>query len=178
MRRKYQLAIVTGVIIIGLFWAFSVKSNSKPAPLPQTKPEIGFSAPDFTLKSLDGKTVKLSDFKGKPVYINFWASWCPPCKKEIPEIQKFYTQNKGQVVVLAINITFDDKLADVQNILKKNNATFPVLLDESQDNAVADLYQVYGIPASFFIDKDGIIRDHHIGGMTFDMLQASIQKAM
>lgn len=80
--------------------------------------------------------------------------------------------------MLGVNITFNDKVQDVRNIMQANQANYPVLLDADGNHAVADLYQVDGIPASFFVDKDGVIRDHHVGGMTFEMLQESIRKAM
>ena len=173
---KRIVLIVLGIVFVILFAAIELKSNLPPSVNQATGPQIGSTAPDFTLKDLNGNTVKLSDFRGKPVYINFWASWCPPCKAEIPEIQKFYQQNKDKVAVLAVNLTFNDKLSDVVNILKANNANFPVLLDTNANSSVADTYQVYGIPASFFIDKNGIIREAHVGGMTLATLQEALKK--
>jgi peroxiredoxin len=177
---KKRIVIVAVVILLVLITTFGSKilnKDSENRKQPETGPQIGLKAPDFTLKTLDGQTARLSDFRGKPVIINFWASWCPPCKKEIPEIQKFYEQSKGKVQILAINITFNDKLSDVQNILRANNAQFSVLLDENEQSSVADAYQVDGIPASFFIDKNGVIREIHVGGMTLDMLQEAVRKA-
>ncbi len=178
---KLRLVILTGIVAIVLLTTFGLKNfatTAPQAPQPATKPEVGFSAPDFSLKGLDGKTVKLSNLRGKPVFINFWASWCPPCKEEIPEIQKFYEKYQGRVEVLAVNITFNDKMPDILNILQADHATYPVLLDEDNNHPVADDYQVDGIPASFFVDKDGVIRDIHVGGMNLQMLEASISKAM
>lgn len=168
--------IVLGIVLVVLLGALELNNNLPRSVNQVTGPQIGFTAPDFTLKDLNGNTVKLSSFRGKPVYLNFWASWCPPCKKEIPEIQKFYQQNKDKVAVLAVNITFNDKVSDVVNILKANNASFPVLLDTDVNSSVANAYQVYGIPASFFIDKSGIIRETHVGGMTLAMLQEALKK--
>lgn len=180
---KRIILIVLGIIFVVLFSAIELKSNLPPSVNPPsvnqaTGPQIGFAAPDFTLKDLNGNTVKLSNFRGKPVYLNFWASWCPPCKAEIPEIQKFYQQNKDKVAVLAVNITFNDKVSDVVNLLKTNNANFPVLLDANGNSPVADAYQVYGIPVSFFIDKNGIIRATHVGGMTLDTIQEALKKVL
>ena len=178
---KLRLVILAGVVAIVLLTTFGLKNfatTTPQAPQPATKPEAGYSAPDFSLKSLDGKTVKLSDFRGKPVFINFWASWCPPCKAEIPEIQKFYEKYKDKVTVLGVDITFNDKIPDVLSLLQADHATYPVLLDQDNNNPVADAYRVDGIPASFFVDKNGVIRDVHVGGMTLPMLEASISKAM
>lgn len=132
----------------------------------------------FIIAVLNGNTVKLSDFRGKPVYLNFWASWCPPCKAEIPEIQEFYQLNKDKVAVLEVNITYNDKIPDVVNILKANKTNFPVLLDTNANSSVADAYQVYGIPTSFYIDKNGIIKETHVGGMTLSTLQEALKKAL
>jgi len=184
---KRKLLIGLGIVFVVLFATIELRSIlppsaaqpsvTPPAITQPTGPQIGSTAPDFTLKDLNGNTVKLSDFRGKPVYLNFWASWCPPCKAEIPEIQKFYQQNKDNVSVLAVNITFNDKVPDVVNLLKASKAKFPVLLDTNAQASVADSYQVYGIPASFFIDKNGIIRETHVGGMTLATLQEALKKA-
>ena len=174
---KRIILIVLGIVFVALFATLELKSDFPPSVTQATGPQIGSTAPDFTLKDLNGNIVKLSDFKGKPVYLNFWTSWCPPCKAEIPEIQKFYRQNKDKVTVLAVNITFNDKLSDIVNILKASNADFPVLLDTNANSSVADSYQVYGIPASFFIDKNGIIRETHVGGMTLATLQEALRKS-
>jgi len=192
MSKKIVL-IVLGVVFVVLFATIGLTSNPQPPVTPSTVtpssatpptvapptgPQIGYTAPDFTLKDLNGNTVKLSDFRGKPVYLNFWASWCPPCKAEIPEIQEFYQLNKDKVTVLAVNITYNDNVSDVVNILKANNTNFPVLLDINAKSSVADAYQVYGIPASFFIDKNGIIRATHAGGMTIVTLQEALKMTL
>ena len=175
---KRIVLIALGIVFAVLLGALELNSNHPPSVNQATGPQIGSAAPDFTLKDLNGNTVKLSDFRGKPVYLNFWASWCPPCKAEIPEIQKFYQQNKDKVEVLAVNITFNDKVSDVVNLLKADKANYPVLLDTNINSSVANAYQVYGIPASFFIDKNGIIRGTHVGGMTLATLQEALKKAL
>lgn len=175
---KLRFVGIVGVIVIVLLTTFGMKAST-PATSAPSAPNIGYeignTAPDFALKTLEGKSVKLSDFRGKPVYLNFWTSWCPACKEELPEIQKFYGKNKDRVAVLTINITYSDKMKDVQDILKQNNAIFPVLLDEDSTHSVTDRYGVYGIPASFFIDKNGVIRDHHEGAMTLKTLEDSLE---
>ncbi len=167
---KFKRYIFFGIVGVVLILAFSLHVA------PATHPEVGYTAPDFTLQTLSGKTVTLSDLRGKPVYLNFWASWCPPCQAEIPEIEKFYQTYNPNVTVLAVNLTTQDKMTDIENIINQDKVTFPVLLDRSNTSSVADLYQVDGIPASFFIDKNGIIRDQVVGGMTYAMMQTSIGK--
>ncbi|WP_425805077.1 TlpA family protein disulfide reductase [Desulfitobacterium sp. Sab5] len=174
---KIKLLIVIGAIGVILITTFGLKKTTTESQVPKVGYDMGLTAPDFTLKTLEGKTVKLSDYRGKPVYLNFWTSWCPACKDELPEIEKFYEKNKGRIEILTINITYNDRLADIRAILAKNSDQFPVLLDEEENHSVTDLYGVYGIPASFFIDKNGFIQDHHVGGMTLTTLEEGMKKA-
>lgn len=128
-------------------------------------PLEGQPAPDFTLKTLDGSTVTLSKLQGQPVLINFWASWCTPCRAEMPEIVRAYEAHKGDgLVVLAINMTFQDSLPEAQAFAKEFHMPFPVLLDDT--GAVArDAYRVPVLPMSFFIDRKGVIMHRQIGAM-------------
>ncbi|MDI3311016.1 MAG: TlpA disulfide reductase family protein [Thermoanaerobacterium sp.] len=130
----------------------------------QVGTEKGDLAPDFTLKDVNGKTVTLSKLKGKKVILNFWATTCPYCKIEMPELNKFYQNNKNDAVLLAIDIG-EDK-STVENYLAGKGYSFDVLLDS--DAKVAIDYKVQFIPMSFFIDKDGIIRSISNGAMTYD----------
>lgn len=114
-------------------------------------------APDFTVYDINDKAVKLSDMLGKPVVLNFWASWCPPCKGEMPEFDEIYKKNKDDVVFMMVD------LVDGQRETKKKGAdyiksmgfSFPVYFDTKQD--AAERYGIYSIPTTIFIDKDGYI---------------------
>jgi peroxiredoxin len=122
--------------------------------------EIDKRAPGFQLADIKGKTVSLDDFQGKLVFLNFWATWCGPCRSEMPYIQDLYEgQSETGVAILAINVGED--LAEVEGFLKEYSLTFPVLLDIS--GTVAKKYNIRAIPATYFIDSDGIIRDMQIG---------------
>jgi len=123
-------------------------------------PEIGKSAPSFQLTDINGKSVSLSDFQGKPVLINFWATWCGPCLFEMPYIQEVYDEwaERG-LVILAINV--GESLTTVKEFMHYFNLSFPVLLDMKKN--VAAKYNVIGYPTTYFIDGDGIIRDIKIG---------------
>lgn len=127
---------------------------------------IGVKAPDFELKTLDGKMVRLSDYKGQKVMLNFWATWCPPCKEEIPDMEKFYKSSGDKIQIFAVNL---DPTSDVAGFAKKMGATFPILLDEAEK--VMDLYQVLTIPTTYFIDEDGIIRKKYVGAMTLKTME-------
>ncbi|MDM5309239.1 redoxin domain-containing protein [Peribacillus frigoritolerans] len=134
--------------------------------------KIGAKAPNFSLKTLDGKQVELSDYEGKKVMLNFWATWCPPCKKEMPDMEK-YTQQAGEdVVVLAVNI---DPENDVQAFVEDNGITFTIPLDsQSAKNPVNERYKILSIPTTYFIDKKGIIRNKVISAMTLKDMERNI----
>jgi len=125
-------------------------------------PLIGSPAPEIALKDLQGQEVKLSDLHGKVVLLNFWATWCKPCKEEMPAMQVSYDKlrDKG-LVVLAVN-----ELEDAEKVaehIKTHGHTFLVVMDH--DNRVANRYGVVGLPASFLIDRQGIVREHIFGNL-------------
>jgi peroxiredoxin len=135
-----------------------------PQPL-QVGRLVGKVAPDFSLKTLDGQVIQLSALKGKAVLINLWATWCPPCRLEMPTIQAAYQKYKDRgLVVLAINFTAQDNLSDVSTFVKELKLTFPVLLDPTGDVSTG-LYGMYSLPMSFFIDPQGVIRNIQFGAM-------------
>jgi peroxiredoxin len=123
---------------------------------------IGAQAPDFELSDVDGNRVRLSDFKGKPVLLNFWATWCLPCKIEMPVLDDRYGKNRGRLEVLAIN--FDEPKEIVQEFASDLGLSLNVLLDPG--GVVQGLYGVRGYPTSFLVDRTGIVRIHHIGLLT------------
>ncbi|MFQ5589451.1 MAG: redoxin domain-containing protein, partial [Nitrospiria bacterium] len=124
-------------------------------------PLVGGPAPHFQLNTLNGPSAKISDYQGKVVLLTFWATWCKPCRKEMPEIQASYEALKDQgFVVLAVN--FGEKGPVARELVKTMGLTFPVLLDE--DVAVAERHQVVSLPVSFFIDPSGIIKKQVFGG--------------
>jgi len=129
-------------------------------------PVAGAPAPDFTLKTLDGGEVSLAQFRGQPVLINFWASWCPPCRLEMPDLVRVYEAHKAEgFVILGINLTFQDSLPDIQAFVQEFGMTFPVLLDEKGE-VTQRLYRLQGLPLSVFVNRDGDIARIQIGAMT------------
>jgi len=138
--------------------------------------DIGNLAPDFQLSNLDGQLVSLNDFGGKPVLVNFWATWCPPCRSEMPFIQETYTDKKWAdegLVVLAIDI--GEKASIVGEFVNNYGLTFPVLLDIERDVSLE--YYVRGIPTTFFIDREGIIQDIRMGPFSSVMeIEKSLDK--
>jgi peroxiredoxin len=169
----YALTVV--LLIATGFWKIE-KSRQEPllpmekgaqqAPKADTKksserpPMEGLKAPDFTLPTLDGKEVKLSDYAGKIVFLNIWATWCAPCKEEMPSMQKLYELMRGKDFVL-LTMSIDEKKETVEAFMKDNKLTLPVALDSLQK--VSPLYRITGVPESYIIDKSGMIIHHLIG---------------
>jgi peroxiredoxin len=143
----------------------TVAARADRSPLPRK----GFIAPDFTLETLDGQAITRSDLQGQVVLINFWASWCLPCREEMPAIQQVYEQYRDQgFVVLAVNLQEED--AHVAAFVDQLELTFPVLMD--RDGNVFDRYRIMALPSTFFLDRAGVIQSVAVGG---PLSQAFIQ---
>jgi len=166
-------ALVIGVMVLGVIWMYvsRIPTLSAGAAAPPS-PQIGFAAPDFTLDTLDGKTITLSELRGQPALINLWASWCPPCRAEMPALDAVYREYRDAgFVVLAVNTTYQDSEADARAFALNLGLTFPILLD--RDGATSRRYQMQALPTTFFVGRDGTIRDIMIGGPMSEALIAS-----
>jgi peroxiredoxin len=135
-------------------------------------PKRGNIAPDFTLPDLNGDPVSLSDLRGQVVLINFWATWCPPCRAELPAIEAQY-QSAADLVVLGVN--FQEDVAAVGPFVEEQQLSFPILLDES--GQVVMEYQARGLPSSVFVAPDGIISAVHLGPMDEDQVAGYVARA-
>lgn len=173
--RGMMKKVIAAVVLVTLLTVAIVQAMDKQTEKPETTSQttanneglaIGAKAPDFELKTLTGETVKLSSLKGKKVMLNFWATWCPPCKAEMPEMEQFYKQAGDDVVILAVNI---DPQLDVQGFVNENKITFPILLDA--DDKVNETYQILSIPTTYFIDSKGIIKNKFTGSMKLENMQ-------
>ena len=140
--------------------------------------EPGNQAPEFKLPTLadPNKTVALSDLKGKPVFINFWASWCGPCKQEMPDLQKVYEKNKDKVTFYTINLTGQDDAKKADAFLKQYNITIPTLIDP--DGKGMKLYKVISVPSSFVIDANGVVAEKRPGSMAEAEMQGLIDRVL
>lgn len=149
-----------GLWMVFLLLAISLAGGCQSSPQSNAPGPTG-TAPDFVLTDLDGQSVRLSDLRGHAVLLNFWATWCSPCRAEMPDLQVIHEEYGGDgLVILAANI--NESRDGVQEFVTHYSLTFRVLLDSS--GQVARLYQVRGIPTTFFIDRDGVIRDRVVGG--------------
>jgi len=138
-------------------------------------PKVGRLAPDFTLLDLDGNTVALSDFRGKAVFINFWATWCPPCRAEMPDIEAIYKEYKNKdVMVIGVDILEAEDV--VRQYVQQGGFSWTFVIDTTGE--VADNYGVTAIPTSFFLDKEGVIRAVDIGDITERAMESQLAKAM
>lgn len=143
--------------------AFLPACDSPSQQKPAAAVELDIEAPDFSLRTVAGDAVSLSDFRGKVVLLNFWATWCPPCKAEMPSMEAVYQMLKDEgLVILAVNAEPNGARV-VPAFLEKNPYTFPILLDDQ--GVVQQLYGVYKFPETFIIRKDGTIDDRVIGAI-------------
>ena len=163
-KRRWEILMLVS-LATGILWTLvSRVPSAVDAPLSTSpSPCEGFLAPDFTLDTLDGTKVTLSKLRGKIVLINLWATWCPPCRAEMPALENAYKQYKDSgVVVLGLNVTNQDSEKDIPPFVDEFGLTFPILLD--RDGSVSALYQLKGLPTTYFVNREGIIRTVVVGG--------------
>jgi peroxiredoxin len=153
------------LLVLGAAWTFlsRLQAASAASPDAPANPRRGFAAPEFSLDTLDGGRLALSDLRGSPVVINAWASWCLPCRTEMPAFERVFRayQDRGLMVV-GVHMTSQDSEEAARAFVEEHGLTFPVLLDRT--GSVQQAYQVLGLPSTYFVSRDGTIRDVVIGG--------------
>jgi peroxiredoxin len=162
MSRLTITAMALGILFLafGIVWL----NSSKYEPL-----TVGKVAPDFELPGLDDKTLRLSDFRGKVVFLNFWATWCKPCKEEMPSMEILYKNfEKDGLVVLAVSIDRVTTKKDIPPFVKSMNLTFPVLVDSW--GQTDKRYKLMGVPETYIIDQQGVLREKIIGPKDWTIL--------
>lgn len=164
MTKMHWKIIVFGCLAFALSWLSVSAVLLKPSVQEEVfAPAKGFHAPDFTLVNLDGTSFNLSDHIGKPILLTLWASWCSPCKAEMPAFNQVYQElGPENVLVLGVNVTSQDDAAKVKAFVEENKLSFPVLMDTQGE--VANLYRLRGLPMTYFIDSQGKITDVIVGG--------------
>lgn len=136
--------------------------------------EIGDTAPDFELNTLRGEKLQLSKLRGKKVILNFWATWCPPCREEMPEMQKFNDDFKEEVEIVAVNLTeSENKEANVAEYIDKYQYTYPIPLDKKAK--VRSAYTIIAVPTTYFINQEGKITKIHPGPMDYDFMKETVK---
>ena len=167
------------VLVISAGWiAWTSVSTSAPTGGKTPAPRQGFLAPDFELTTTKGETIRLSELAGRPVLVNIWASWCPPCKAEMPEMERIHQEYGPQgFTILAVNATNQDSLSSMAAFVDQEGLTFPILLDS--DGSVTRKYQVQALPSSFFVGRDGTVRQVMIGGpMSEAFLRSQVESLL
>jgi thiol-disulfide isomerase/thioredoxin len=140
-------------------------------------PTKGFLAPDFSLTTITGEEIQLSSLKGRPVIINFWASWCPPCRSEMPLLDKLQQQYQEQnLAILAVNASNQDNIEVVQNFVAQGELSLPILMDVT--GKVMNMYNTRVLPSTYFVNSEGIIQNVIIGGMNEATLRIQIEKML
>lgn len=174
---RVKALVLVGLVVVlfgvGVYICFANTLDAAPV--------VGKLAPDFELTSLEGREIKLSNFRGTPVMLNFWATWCGYCVMEMPDMQAVFREmqtmpEEERVEILSVNLLQSERsgFKDVKSFLEKTGYEFAVLLDEK--SVVANAYRVSGIPVSFFVDRGGVIRYIHTGPLTKAMLWSAFER--
>jgi peroxiredoxin len=180
-RRKQALAgLAVAAAILAIAWFVAGRQGlgdvGKGGINTNLLPKVGEQAPDFVAISPEGEVVHLSDFRGQPVWLNFWGSWCPPCRAEMPDIQTAYEELQPQGIRL-LAISLGDKPSEALNFAKLNGVTFDILLDPDR-TLTSPTYPIYNFPTHIFIDKDGIVRKIVLSEMSADQAVAAAQSVL
>jgi peroxiredoxin len=168
--RTYVRIAVLGVLLLALVFALYSSFVKDPNAV-----KVGSDAPNFSLEQLNGPDMVLSDLKGKGVVLNFWGTWCEPCKEEMPALQKQYDQFKDKgLVVLGVNI--GESPVAVEPFVKQYGISFPILLD--RQSQITKLYRIGPIPTTFFISPDGEVEEIFIGQLDEAMISSKVAKIL
>ena len=176
MQPTHRRILFITILALGAAWTLISADKDGTSTAGQIPaPQKGFLAPDFTLETLEGERITLSDLRGKVILLNFWATWCPPCRSEMPAFQEAYADYEEEgFMILAVNATRQDKPESVGAFITEYGLSFPIVLDvEGEAN---QLYQVQSLPTSFFIDQEGIIQEVVVGGIAEAMVRARAEK--
>lgn len=159
-----KLKMFIGVLVVlfsTMIIAGSLMENKPENNSSNTSSFVNDKAPDFALKSVDGKVVKLSDYKGKVIILDFWATWCPPCRKGIPDLISIQNEYKNDVVIIGVSLDGDKTIKDVPDFIKQYGINYPIVYGD--EKIVTAYGGIQAIPTAFVIDKKGNIVDQHVG---------------
>ncbi|UIO40213.1 TlpA family protein disulfide reductase [Brevibacillus brevis] len=172
--KKLLLAVI---VLFGVGLAVWEKPQETAAIVAEVqKPEVGFAAPHFTLTGLDQQTYKVEGKRAKPLVLNFWASWCGPCKLEAPDLQKVYEKYGGQVDLYGVNVTSNDSPEAAMAFVTNYKLTFPIPMDVA--GTVSNRYKVMAFPTTYLIDADGIVRKKIIGMVDAPTLELELRQLL
>ncbi len=174
----FGIMLVAGMLIYTVYGQLQSKEELASGTGLSIGTKVGQQAPDFDLVDRQGNSVKLSDYRGKTVMVNFWATWCKVCKTEMPHVEKLYDYYKDtDVAILSVNVTTQERsVQDVERYVDNAQLTFPILLD--QEGTAREQYRVSAYPTTFVIDAEGIVRHPFVGAISFESMKSRIEKAM
>lgn len=177
-RRRIAIGAGTLVAVAGIGYASTLPlpglDGKPPAP-----PSVGQRAPTFTLPASGGGMIDLASYRGKPVVVNFWATWCTPCREELPELERAYRKHRDAgLIVVAVSLDTEAGARDVPEFLKAGDDTtgsytFPVALDTKQE--LRNRYRLIGVPSTYFVDRTGVIRAVQPGAMNREALSSALE---
>src|SRR5690348_4650161 len=173
---RHWTAILLALLLLGAGWTWATCAPASLASLGRLpSPREGLPAPDFTLRSLSGGSLSISSERGSVVVVNFWASWCGPCRSEMPVIEQVYGDDHDRgLSVIAINTTFQNSQAEARAFARELGLTFPIVLD--LDGSVSKTYLLRALPSTYIVDRHGIIRAVILGGpMTEALLRSKVE---
>lgn len=171
------ILLFLGVLFLGSAWILESREPAESAAEAATAgeaPAVGYRAPDFTLSTLNGEEFTLSEYRGQPVVLNFWATWCPPCRAEIPYFQEASVKYNGQVAIIGVDD--GETAAQVAPFAREMGITYPLPIDEQ--SLVSRRYRVNSLPSTYFVDAAGIIQHLHIGLINQAVLEDQIEKLL
>jgi peroxiredoxin len=169
MNRKILVSLPMG-LLLGVFLGMAIVSAGTAT---QRAPDVGQAVGELSLPGLEQRQMTLSQFRGKVVVLNFWATWCVPCKDEMPLLQNHFVSLGDDIVVIGVNS--QESVADVKKYVQANQITFPIVLDASGE--LARRFAIQGYPTTYFIDANGVIRAEHIGALNETLLSAYLLNA-
>lgn len=181
--RDVLITLGIGLLVLGLVLVFNRPGGGKEGGfveiVPYTgglpsgpPPRVGEPAPDFEAVFLDGKRFRLSDYRGKVVWLNFWATWCPPCRAEMPDIEAVWQSEKDKDLML-IAMNYAEDAVTVRRFVENLGLTFPIGLDPT--GWIATEYRLAGVPSHFFIDREGILREIKIGALNEKLMRQKLE---
>ncbi|WLR43440.1 redoxin domain-containing protein [Bacillus carboniphilus] len=171
--KKWWLPIIIILLIGFTVWNQVYKQDSIEST--EEESEVNKEAIPFELMSLNNEVIQMKDYRGKKVFLNFWATWCTVCKKEMPTMQQFQEKYKSEVEIVAINFTSTEvKEEDVYEFIENTGVTFDVLLD--RENQVHSAYGILTYPTTYFIDEKGMIVGKQVGELTEETMEESLNK--
>ncbi|BDH63562.1 thiol-disulfide oxidoreductase [Ureibacillus massiliensis 4400831 = CIP 108448 = CCUG 49529] len=165
--RLLILAVLCGAIVFTIYSSFTKEKREVL--------QVGDSAPDFELVDMNGETHRLTEYKGQGVFLNFWGTWCAPCEREFPIIERYYQEYQDEgIQVLAVNIAESDFV--VQNYIERKNLSFPVVIDKQK--SVMSVYNINPLPTTFLINPEGIIEKIITGEMSETQIRNYMEQIM